>query len=60
MCSTSEKDFSANSIQQVGREDALEVEIKSAKKENGGENTNTRNEGYNDINMWLRLFGPKT
>ena len=60
MCSTSEKDFSANSIQQVGREDALEVEIKSPKKENGGENTNTRNEGYNDINMWMRLFGPKT
>ena len=59
MYSTNEKDFSANSSQQVGQEDAPGVEIKNTRKENGGENRNTRDEGYNDINMWMRLFGPK-
>ena len=58
MYSTNKKDFSANSIQQVAPEDAPEVEIKSAKKENGGKSRNTIDEGYNDINMWMRLFGP--
>ena len=58
--STEKKDFSANSIQQVDQKDAPRVEIKSTKKENGGENRNTPDEGYNDINMWMRLFGPNT